>query len=531
MFKSINQSWLYCIPQTLLIKNKYLQKLGLIPHIPNKLSTRVFTINKKHILNFISFNKLSNTFNRRNSFIYNNSSKILSLTHKTFCSNEATEDVLLTQSEALLMNEHDRICILFSSNAISKENLLNFINELLDICMKLSKFARYMQGWDILSKFLVQNINNMNTRDFLRFVEGFGAVLYPDNGLWNKIFENMLNRDLKSEEFLKVLYIVSRYKQDEQSIEKLCEHIKILFSNNFFSDKPNKQSFNKTQKSQEATNNDAADKSLTFLNNSNSLVLFNVILPNILDHFQKNPNSKIASFFNEIIVKKFLDFLATENLTSILSKKDIIIALRICGHLFNNNINNDNSNINNNSLIREQNSTELVEKFIQQIVLLINKIKFEDKSINFIVSLFLMLKSIDFIYEKNSKLFENLIIIIADNYPQANDLVKFSFYFELLHLCSSKPHLYKVLIEKSQKNESSDLFTIKNLTLPNEEAIRAFHHLTEVLKSESSPLDFPKYKYDFFKKYNKEIGVSLDKIDEFTRNNYSLINNLSNIFN
>lgn len=502
------------------LQNKYFHKtiLNNNNNISNNLSTTNktdFKKNKKSLSllilaqrNFNFFTSKSLNIKATNNKLFLNSAKLSfsKISKKNFSSaaESAEDEILLNQAEGLLMNEHDRICILLTNKSIAKENIISFINELLDICLKMRKYASYMQGWEILVKFVSQNFNNFNNTDFLKFIDALGTVIIPNESFWKSVANNMLSRGLKADEFVKVLLIVSKYKQEKSFYEKVCENVKEY---KLFYD----------SKSSEAQKNDNQEA----LNLSNSLVLLYTLSQNLVqESFYNDVNRNLKSFVDEFIVKKTLALLVTENILDKLSKKDLVVLLRICGYVFN------------FKAFKDSISTKPLDDFIQQIILFINKNKDDNKNQNLIVMLFLMLKNIEYLYEKNEKIFENIILIIAENYRASNDLLKYTFYLELLEICVSNQNLNKILTEKSIKSgsNSENLFMIKQLVIPNEEFLDHYVKMNQQLKNETLIQNINKIKQDFFKKHYREIGIPKDKVDEYTKNNYAVMNSLNNIF-
>jgi len=482
----------------IIMKKEFLNNLNVNKFSSLKKYNNRFTIkrfaNRQFILKLIG-NSIINKFNKIPKACFSNTTY------------GAEEEILLTEAEALLMNEHDRICILLTNNSIAKENIINFINELLNICIQLNKFSIYMQGWEILVKFISQNLTNFNNTDFIKFIDGLGHVNLPNESFWNNVANNLLTRDLAPEKFVKVLFIITINKQEKRFYEKLIEKVKDynLFCESKAENKENVEGF-------EISAN---------LNFSNSLVLLNILSQNLInENFYNKDNLNIKNFVDDYIVKKTLAILVTKNILDKISKKDIIILLRICGNIFN------------CKALKDSISHQPFDNFIQEIILFINKLKADPKNINLVITVFLMIKNIDYLIEKNLKIFENLILVISENYKAANDLLKYSFYLEFLDICSNHQILYKILLEKSVPvaNTNEDFYRINYLIIPNEEFLKEYTNLKENLRKESSPLDFAQIKRKFFIKHHREIGISKESSDQHAKNNYAIVNNLNYIF-
>jgi hypothetical protein len=326
----------------------------------------------------------------------------------------------------------------------------------------------------------------------------------PNESFWKSVANNMLSRNLNADEFVKVLLIVSKYKQEKTFYEKVCENVKeykLFYNSN----------------SSGAQKNDNQET----LSNSNSLVLLYTLSQNLVqENIYTNQNNILKSFVDEFIVKKTLSLLVTENILDKLNKKDLVILLRVCGYIFN------------FKAFKNSISTKPLDDFIQQIILFINKIKIDNKNQNLIVMLFLMLKNIEYLSEDFQKIFENLILIISENYRASNDLLKYAFYLELLEICISNQKIYRILAEKSIKSATSneELFLIKQLVIPNEEFLDQYVKMNQILSSETSVQTIIKLKLDFFKKHYREIGIPKDKVEDYIVNNYAVMNSLNYIF-
>ncbi len=481
------------------------KSLNLISSDNYKIKEALSLLIQTNKKNFFFFSRISKVSNINCDLQFNPTSFIKYFKRNFSSKAESAEDeILLSQGEALLMNEHDRICILLTNNSIAKENIINFINELLEICLKIKKYANYMQGWEILLKFVSQNLNNFNNTDFLKFIDALGTVIMPNESFWKSVANNMLSRNLNADEFVKVLLIVSKYKQEKTFYEKVCENVKeykLFYNSN----------------SSGAQKNDNQET----LSNSNSLVLLYTLSQNLVqENIYTNQNNILKSFVDEFIVKKTLSLLVTENILDKLNKKDLVILLRVCGYIFN------------FKAFKNSISTKPLDDFIQQIILFINKIKIDNKNQNLIVMLFLMLKNIEYLSEDFQKIFENLILIISENYRASNDLLKYAFYLELMEICISNQKIYRILAEKSIKSATSneELFLIKQLVIPNEEFLDQYVKMNQILSSETSVQTIIKLKLDFFKKHYREIGIPKDKVEDYIVNNYAVMNSLNYIF-
>lgn len=480
----------YC-NSNLIITNKYKGKLSSF------LTKRNFFLK----ISNLTMSSRSNLINcPKSDFLIKNSKKGFSSGTEVFM-----DEILLTEDEALLMNEHDRICILLTNNSIAKENITNFMNELMTICIKLKRLSNYMQGWDILKKFVSQNLINFNDTDFLKYIQALGNIISPnDNIFWKNVANNMLNRNLKSEDIVKVLLIICKYDQDKYFYERIADKVKDY---KLFCEAKDR--------------NSQIDDNEETLNLSNSLVLLYVLSQNLINEkYYKEENNSLKNFVDDVIIKKTIALLVTENFIDNSNKKDLVILLKICGNIFNYKV------------FRESISTKPLDDFIQQIVLYVNKIKGDPKNQNLIVMLFVMLKNIEYLYEKNHKLFENLVLAISENYRVTNDLLKYAFYLELLDLFSSNQNMNKLLTEKSVKSANSvnEFYFIKQLVIPNEEFLEQYIKINKQLKGETSIQNIIKIKQDFFKKYYREIGITKDKVQEFAENNYAVVNCLNFIF-
>ncbi len=93
--------------------------------------------------------------------------------------------------------------------------------------------------------------------------------------------------------------------------------------------------------------------------------------------------------------------------------------------------------------------------------------------------------------------------------------------------------VYQSLVERSVKSVNKinkDFFYINYLVIPNEECLDEFKKMNELLKSKNSNQNLSKNKQEFLNKYYREIGITKVKAEEYARNDFAIINSLSNIF-
>ena len=127
--------------------------------------------------------------------------------HKTNSFASLTKQVYLSQNEALLMNEHDRIMIQIENNAIPESNMKTVIQELTNYCASLSQYKDYMRGWTFIANHFSKNVEKYSNEEFIRNLMILNNACYvPENILiLNKIYENLLIRQLPKNDFLNAI--------------------------------------------------------------------------------------------------------------------------------------------------------------------------------------------------------------------------------------------------------------------------------------------------------------------------------------
>lgn len=451
---------------------------------------------------FSNFSKLSKkTYSQKNyrniniNIFQGGKINLLKFSSKKFSQEYEEKEVLLSLEESLLMNDHDRICILLSSNSINKDNIINVFKELLEICRKLIKYHYSMQGWELVNKFFLQNLINFSNDEFTLFLEGLGEISFNQDFV-NKVSENFLKRDFKPEDLIKNLIIFSR---NNLSTNFWVELLNLVGKYEYFSESI----------PQEKNNGYS-------LNFSNSIIITNAILPNFILNYETN--KEIKSFVDQL-VNKFLAYISKDNLFISLSKKDIIIILRIFGHLSNWEEFKENKNF----------PKESMENFLKYVFDFISAMKNDSKKINLIIILFLMMNKINSLYEnKNEENLINVFMLIAKDYKKADDLLKYEFYTEFIRVSMNYENINRKLKENSSMTVDG-FYKIGTLYIPSEGIIKDFSYINEKISKENSAVNVTRIKSDFFEKYALEIGFNKETAKDFATNKYDLFMNLSNI--
>jgi hypothetical protein len=517
----------------------------------NSLIKTLHTQSKFKLTNLTKFNKIINPLNKNfitkintQNTLYNKitnsliKSKLNNLFNikKNFFSEKTEQEIefLMTESEALLFNEHDRICILLSNNTINKKNVYNFMTELLSICVKLRKLSAFMNGWNLIANYLINNLKDFNDNDYIKYIEAFSYVNYYNEELWNLAGNEFLlrNSNFNQEDFSKLFLVIVKYQQKSENFNEGI--VKILKNHNFFKEKNQNQNQknkdkNINEKIDKIKNNDN-DNAIFNFDFSNSFVILNLITENLINFYEKN--IEIKNFFNEKISNELQEILKNQNFLEKLKKKDVLILLRLCGYLVN---------FENLDQAHKKNFIKIFENFLEKIFVFINGIKEDKKNINYLITLFIMMQDMKYFELKLNKensqneILEKFVFSISENYIFANDLLKFYLYKEILFLCCYKEDFFTNIISASVKKENSRYLKIGTLNVPNEDMLSDFKLMIEKfeeLKNTNNLTVSGKFelKYGFYVKYFDYIGVNKEKLEEYCRNDYQILDNLSFIF-
>jgi hypothetical protein len=166
----------------------------------------------KKFLRF-SFSTKSQSFITKLSFkntIKNihNSHNFYTLGRRNFSSEGANETTLyLSEHEAYLLNEHDRMVVQLTNNVVGSPSLPKFMKELVEICYLLSKYKEYIKGWNYVTKFFSDNLKNFSNDELLFYVGIFSLTnIYAGKiEFWQPIGDEILNRSLNKESTLKLI--------------------------------------------------------------------------------------------------------------------------------------------------------------------------------------------------------------------------------------------------------------------------------------------------------------------------------------
>jgi hypothetical protein len=129
---------------------------------------------------------------------------------RSFSESESEENkktLYLNQQEAYMMNEHDRMIVQLTSSVVPMTALPKFMRELLEICFMLSKYKDYVKGWDLVAKFLVQNLKNFTNEDLEFYVGVFCLTRYEGSSadFWSVVGQEILTRSLGKQSVMNLI--------------------------------------------------------------------------------------------------------------------------------------------------------------------------------------------------------------------------------------------------------------------------------------------------------------------------------------
>ena len=172
---------------------------------------------------------------------------------------------------------------------------------------------------------------------------------------------------------------------------------------------------------------------------------------------------------------------------------------------------------------------ESVENFIKFVFDFISTIKNDSKKIDLIIILFLMMNKINSLFEnKNEENLMNVFMLIAKEYKNAQDLLKYEFYTEFIRVNVKNENINRKLKENSSMSVDG-FYKLGTLYIPSERIIEDFSYMNEKISKENSAVNVKKIKSDFFEKYALEIGFDKVTAKDFAINKYDLFMNLSSI--
>lgn len=128
--------------------------------------------------------------------------------------------LFLTQQEAYILNEHDRMLIQLNSNSVPLTVMPKFMKELAQYCYSLSKYKQYIKGWQYVAKFFSENLKNFTNEELFTYLFIFAYTKYLGENyprFWDEVCEEVLSRTLNKEDyldFLKALNLVEYKNQD-----------------------------------------------------------------------------------------------------------------------------------------------------------------------------------------------------------------------------------------------------------------------------------------------------------------------------
>ncbi len=226
-------------------------------------------------------------------------------------------EVNLDQDESMRMEEYDKIMIDLSNKAIQESNYHQTMMKLLDICLYMSKYAEYMEGWEHILVYFENNFEKLNNQDFLSFFNGFTSlrVRGSTDDMWGRPIRNLIHNrtDIPNIDFLRNIVhlpMINYFVETPELVDEMLNKIssmnlsnseEVLYATSFLSEMNLDVSHNLWTQLQDrfsqAVNVNERSNYLDFINASNSVAYTSGIG---INGYGNSVQTFKNSFFNQI---------------------------------------------------------------------------------------------------------------------------------------------------------------------------------------------------------------------------------------